>query len=51
MQVNQDLQTVVTGPTDGAVKVVGLPLDVWFTAGDVICPVADRYSDMVETGS
>lgn len=61
MDINDDFEIVIPRPTDSSVKIGGLTLDVGFSSGYVICPVAYRdlisvtvrilyltYSDVIE---
>ena len=51
MQINDDLETSVAGPTNGPVEVLELALDVGLATRDVPSPVADGDADVVQTGS
>lgn len=50
VQVDEDLETVVPRPANGIVEVLRLTLVVGLTGGDVVRPVSDGNSDVVEAG-
>ena len=51
MKINLHFESSVASPLNGLVEVRGLTLKVRFTARDVVRPVSDRNSDVVEPGS
>jgi hypothetical protein len=50
MQVNHDHNAVVPRPADGVVEVLGLTLVVRLPGRDVVRPVTDRDTDVVQPG-
>lgn len=51
VQVNHNLDIVVPRPADHSVEVVRLSLDVRLSSGDVVRPVTDRNSHVIQAGS
>lgn len=50
VQVNHDLEVVVPCPPNHTVEVLGLTLDVRLAARNVVGPVPNWHTDVVETG-
>lgn len=49
MQINNNLQTVVPGPSNGLLKERHLTLDEWLASGYVESPVSDGDANMVQS--
>lgn len=50
MQVNNNFDTMIARPTDSFLEVWKLTRDVGLSGAYVKCPIADRNTDMVQTG-
>jgi hypothetical protein len=48
MQVDNNLETVISSPSDCLPKVIDLSIDKWFSTGGVEGPISDWHTDMVE---
>lgn len=51
MQIDDDLQTILTSPVDSFVEIWQLALDIRFALTDIPSPVSNRQPNMVQTRS